>query len=103
MSQVTPLYYITRQPLTELDLLSIKAAKAEATDRLVQLKPAHPGCGYALAFGYSPLDNDLPAGVTFACVAQAHHATLVNAIRLCVEGDAGLDEEIWNIEMIGGK
>lgn len=98
-----PLYYITRQPLTKLDLLNVKAAKAEATDRLVQLKPAHPGCGYALAFGYSPGDDDLPTGATFACVAQAHHATLVNAIRLCVEGDAQWEAEVWNVEMIGGK
>lgn len=101
--QPAPLYYITRQPLTELDLLNIKAAKAEATDCLVQLKPAHPGCGYALAFGYSPDDNDLPGGAIFACVAQPHHATLVSAIRLCVEGDARWDEDVWNIEMIGGK
>lgn len=103
MTTPTPLHYITRRPLTELDMLNIKAAKAEATDVLVQLKPAHPGCEYALAFGYGPDDNDLPTGVTFACVARPHHATLVQAIRLCVEGDVQWESVVWNVEMIGGK
>ena len=101
--EILPLYYISRLPISEMDMLNIREAKSEVTDRLLRLTAPDSRCSVALAIGYDPEDDDLPVGITFACVARPHHATLVQAIRLCVEGDAQWESAVWNVEMIGGK
>ena len=102
MSDVTPLPYITRHPLTDSDRQNIRLAKQEVTDQLVRLVPWTTE-EYALAFGYSAEDHDLPTGATFVCVSMAHHSTLVEAIRRVLFPDESWDDTVWAVQMMGGK
>ena len=102
MSDVTPLPYITRHPLTDFDRQNIRLAKQAVTDSLVRLVPWSTE-EHALAFGYTAEDYDLVTGAFFHCVSMAHHATLVEAIRRVLQPDDVWDDTVWAVQMIGGK
>ena len=97
-----PLPYITRHPMTDSDRQNIRLAKQEVTEQLVRLVPWGDE-EHALAFGYTPEDNDLPTGGSFHCVQMAHHTTLVEAIRRALQPDETWDDTVWAVQMMGGK
>ena len=105
MIEPLPLHYLTRQPLTDLDRMNIKAAKQQVAPHiLVKLTPYTSGAEHVLAFGYKATDDDLPIGCTIHLIDSAHHATLQEALRQMIYGmDDGWETAVWNIEMIGGK
>jgi len=105
VNTILDLPHITRYKLNDLDWQNLRAVKQQvAPDQLVKLVQWKPGDVQGIAFGYTVDDDDLPVGAVWHCVNMAYHASLEPALRQMVFGlDEAWVDDVWNVELIGGK
>lgn len=98
MPQVRSIYYIGNP--SEMDVLNVKALKAELYDGLVRMVRATPETTrdqIVLAFG---VEGEPWTETTFVHVEAGHHVSLRRGLTMILQGDTVWEELLEAVELL---